>query len=84
MNRLSEDEARRARALSGDTKRLDVLYFDISDAKYAGVQQKLKFGSTPHLILLRKDGTRVQEWMGVTPEETLKRAIAGLLNEKTM
>jgi len=62
--------------------RLDVLYFDISETKYADVQRKLKFRSTPHFILLTKDGERVAEWMGVTPEATLKASIDKLLPAK--
>jgi len=62
--------------------RLDVLYFDISDPKTEDAQRKLKFSSTPHFILLRKDGTRVQEWMGVIPEDTLKTAIDALLKSE--
>ncbi len=62
--------------------RLDVLYFDISDAKYADVQRKLKFRSTPHLILLTKDGNRVTEWMGVTPQATLAASIDKLLSAR--
>jgi thioredoxin-like negative regulator of GroEL len=62
--------------------KLDVLYFDISDAKTSDVQRKLKFSSTPHLILLKKNGERVTEWIGVTPEEKLKGAIEALLKER--
>jgi len=63
-------------------KRLDVLYFDISDNKYRGVKETLRFRSTPHLILLRKDGGRVREWTGVVSEEELRSAIDALLKEK--
>jgi thioredoxin-like negative regulator of GroEL len=62
--------------------KLDVRYFDISDAKTSGLQRKLKFSSTPHLILLKKDGARVAEWIGVTPEDKLKSAIEVLLKER--
>lgn len=63
-------------------KRLDVLYFDISDKTYDAAQRRLRFRSTPHFILLRRDGSRVQEWTGVVvPEGELRTAIDALLNE---
>jgi thioredoxin-related protein len=63
-------------------KRLDVLYFDISDAKYKQVQQKLKFKSTPHFILLTAKGERVREWTGVISEEVLKTSIDDVLKDQ--
>jgi thioredoxin-like negative regulator of GroEL len=63
-------------------KRLDVLYFDVSDSKYADVKRKLKFQSTPHFILLKANGDRVRDWTGIVPEEHLKSAIDELLEEK--
>lgn len=62
--------------------KLDVLYFDISDKKNYEVQRKLNFRSTPHFILLKKDGERVYEWTGVVPEKKLKNAIDALLEER--
>jgi thioredoxin-like negative regulator of GroEL len=62
--------------------KLDVLYFDISDKKYQDVKRKLKSESTPHFILLRANGDRVQDWTGVIPEETLRSAIDQVVAEK--
>jgi len=63
-------------------KRLDVLYFDISDKTYDEVQRRLRFRSTPHFILLRRDGSRVRDWTGiVVPEADLRTAIDALLKE---
>ncbi len=62
--------------------RVDVLFFDVSDKKYHEVKRKLKSEATPHFILLRADGTRVREWTGVIPEQTMTAAIDDLLAEK--
>jgi thioredoxin-like negative regulator of GroEL len=59
--------------------KLDVLYFDVSEAKNAPLMRKLGYKSTPHLMLLTKKGRRVDAWTGVTPEATLRSAIDRLL-----
>lgn len=63
-------------------QRLDVLYFDISDKTYDAVKPRLRFRSTPHFILLRRDGSRFQEWTGVVvPEADLRNTIDALLRQ---
>jgi thioredoxin-related protein len=63
--------------------RLDVLYFDISQEKYADLKRKFNASDTPRFILMKKDGERVREWSGViVPEKDLKGAIDELLKEQ--
>ena len=62
--------------------RLDVLYFDVSDTKYADVQKRLKYRGTPQFVLLRPDGERVREWTGIVPEAELRAAMKSVLREK--
>ena len=62
--------------------KIDVLYFDVSDKKYADAQKKLNYRGTPQFVLLRADGERVREWMGIVPEGELKAAMESVLREK--
>jgi thioredoxin-related protein len=65
--------------------RLDVLYFDISDKKTAGLRRKFRVEETPHFTLLKKDGKRVKEWTGViVPESELKAAINAVVKEEAV
>ena len=61
---------------------LDVLYFDVSDEKYADVRRRLKSSVTPHFILLRPDGERVRDWTGIVPEAEMKAALESLVAQK--
>ena len=61
--------------------KIDVLYFDVSDKKYAAVQKKLKYRGTPQFVLLGPDGTQVREWTGVVAEAELKKAMESVLRE---
>lgn len=61
------------------TGRVDFLYLDVSEERTAEVKAKLDFKSTPHIVLLRADGTKTWEHVGVFEEHVLQEALDGLV-----
>lgn len=55
--------------------RIDFLYLHVGEPRTSEVKARLGFKSTPHIVLLREDGTKVQEFIGVVEESVLKQAL---------
>lgn len=59
--------------------RIDFVYLHVGEPRTADVKARLGFKSTPHIILLRADGTKVQEWIGEVQEHQLATGLDALL-----
>jgi thioredoxin-like negative regulator of GroEL len=58
--------------------RVDFLYLHVGEPRTSDAKARLGFKSTPHILLLRADGTKVREFIGVVEEGVLKQALAEL------
>lgn len=58
--------------------RIDFLYLHVGELRTRDVKARLGFKSTPHIVLLRADGTKVREFSGVVEESVLVQALDDL------
>ncbi len=54
---------------------MNFVYLDIDDAANKAFKEELDFRSQPYFVLLDGDGNVLQQWVGSTPEETLRSAL---------
>lgn len=62
--------------------RIDFLYLDVSAPRTSEVKARLGFRSTPHIVLVRADGTKVREFIGVFEERELRAALDQLASRR--
>lgn len=55
--------------------RIDFLYLHVGEPRTSDAKARLGFKSTPHIVLLRADGTKAREFIGVVDERELKGAL---------
>lgn len=54
---------------------VDFLYLHVGEPRTSDAKDRLGFKSTPHIVLLRADGSKVREFIGVIEEGELKQAL---------
>jgi thioredoxin-like negative regulator of GroEL len=59
--------------------RIDFLYIHVGEPRTNDVKTKLGFRGTPQIVLLRADGTKVREFVGVVEEAVLRKALDELV-----
>lgn len=62
--------------------RIDFLYLNVAEPRTSDVRTRLGFNSTPHLVLLREDGTKVREFIGVVEPDVLESALQELVRRR--
>lgn len=61
------------------TGKVDFLYLHVGEPRTSDAKARLGFRSTPHIVLLRADGSKVQEFVGELDEAALRQALATLI-----
>lgn len=59
--------------------RVDFLYLNIADPMNREAMRRYGFVSTPHIFLLRADGTPIGSTQGVVPRDSLQRSLGRLV-----
>ena len=59
--------------------RVDFLYLNTGDATTRAAQSQLGFKTTPHIILVHRDGAKFREWTGLPSEAELTAGLDDLL-----
>ena len=65
------------------TGRVDFLYLHVGEPRTSDAKARLGFTSTPHIVLLRADGTKVREFIGGVEEAELRAALNQLASRPT-
>ena len=64
--------------------RVDFLHLHVGEPRTSEAKARLGFTSTPHIVLLREDGTKVEEFIGVVEEGVLARALRDLASPRSV
>lgn len=59
--------------------RVDFVYLHTGEARTADARKRLGIKSTPQIILLNRDGTKLREWTGMVPEADLASGLDQLI-----
>lgn len=62
---------------------IDFLYLHVGEPRTSDARARLGFKSTPHIVLLRADGTKVREFIGEIDESELKGALGELAGRRS-
>ena len=62
--------------------RVDFLYLHVAEPRTSDAKARLGFKSTPHIVLLRADGTKVREFIGGVEENELRGALDELASRR--
>ena len=57
---------------------VDFLYLHVGEPGTSGAKARLGFKSTPHIVLLRADGTKVRDFVGEVDQKALRQALGEL------
>ena len=61
------------------TGRVDFVYLHTGEARTADARKRLGFTSTPQIVLLNRDGTKLREWTGLVSEADLAAGLDELV-----
>lgn len=59
--------------------RVDFVYLHTGEERTANARKRLGFKSTPQIILLNRDGTKLQEWTGMVSDADLTAGLDALV-----
>lgn len=59
--------------------RVDFVYLHTGEARTGDARKRLGFKSTPQIILLNRDGTKLREWTGMVSEADLSAGLDALV-----
>ena len=63
--------------------RVDFLYLHVGEPRTSDAKARLGFKSTPHIVLLRADGTKEHQFIGVVDEAALRTALETLIRSRS-